>query len=102
MQKAWFGLAVVALLTACDDGGAARQALAQCKLSQEGKPRVFGHYEFGPLLLCMESKGYVEDNGLTKDGGERCGPDVYSHEVAACYRRDTAIAKWLTEAQAKR
>ncbi len=102
-QQLWFVAAALTgtVLAGCDEGSATRQALAQCKVSIEDKPKVFGHYPFGPLLLCMQAKGFVEDNSLIKASGERCGPDIYSHEDAECYRRDTDLAKWLAEVRAK-
>ncbi len=89
------------LLAACDDGSGARQALAQCKISLKNERFEDGRYHFGPILLCMQSKGYVEDNNLVTETGESCGPELWSSEIASCYRRDTDLDKWLVGARNK-
>ena len=89
-------------ITACDDGSGARQALAQCKLAPAAiKLRLVCQYDPGYMLLCMQSKGYAEDNRPTEAGGMTCQADWCSHENVACYRRDNALAKWLADAKSK-
>ena len=96
-----FALLMTLLLASCDDGAGARQALAQCKLAPEATRSSRYYEDFPYLRQCMQSKGFVEDSNLFKVGGESCGPDMYSYQVAACYRRDTALAGWLAENLAK-
>jgi hypothetical protein len=75
------------ILTACDDGPAVRQNLAQCELDGRAK-NSSGGWDVSFLSTCMQAKAFAID--LKAD--PICGQLDYAEIDSACYRRDSWLA----------
>jgi hypothetical protein len=94
MGRAWFGVAVMVLLTGCDQAPAIRQNLAQCQLSPEAH-RKSGAWDDSYLAICMQARGYRLDT--SRSNNARCDALPYPAIVEACYRRDNWISNFFGE-----
>ncbi|MGH7073271.1 MAG: hypothetical protein ACREFD_03620 [Stellaceae bacterium] len=87
------GATLTLLLTGsgCDRADT-RRSLAQCMLSPQAHSSD-GAWNDSFIALCMESKGFVEDDQLTSSGA-KCETLDYSGLTASCYRRDNSLTEW--------
>lgn len=88
------------------DDPEARTLLAQCKISPDahglGEKQNPYMFDLEYLSVCMQSKGYVEDNNLYDFAGVPCSELRLAALSPECYRPDNTIAKWLAQVAARK
>jgi len=87
----WGSVVIFLLLPLAACGGPhVRINLAQCKFMPAAKDRL-GVWDTKYLAACMQAHGYIVDDSLTGQDGEKC-VNLPSPQIdARCYRLDSPL-----------